>query len=90
MVDAARQMFDKYAVNDRIKCIEGKATDTLEPLTGTFDIIFMDADKKNFINYLSRILDKKLLAPGGVMYVDNGKLTRFLARFLLLKRLLLD
>ena len=80
MVYAARQMFDKYAVNDRIKCIEGKATDSLDSLTGTFDIIFMDADKKNLITYLSKILDKRLLAPGGILYTDNGNLAALLTQ----------
>lgn len=78
LVYAARQMFDKYAVNDRIKCIEGRATDTLESLTGNFDIIFMDADKQSLVTYLSQILDKRLLAPGGVLYIDNGDLAALL------------
>ena len=72
MVEVAQQMFERYAANDRITCIEGKAAKILGTFTEAFDIIFMDVDKKNGINYMNQILDKKLLAQGGVVFVDNG------------------
>ncbi len=44
----------------------------LEKLTGTFDIIFVDANKDGYESYVKTILDKKLLAPNGIILCDNG------------------
>ena len=38
-------------------------------LSGPFDLIFIDADKTNYLNYYRRSLD--LLAPNGVILIDN-------------------
>lgn len=37
-----------------------------------FDMVFIDADKSNYINYYKFILDKNLLRLHGVMCVDNS------------------
>lgn len=47
----------------------GPALDTMRALTGPFDLIFIDADKINYLNYYRRALD--LLAPRGVILIDN-------------------
>ena len=73
MIDASRKVFDKYNVNDRIKLIEGPADRSLDTLTGTFDIIFMDANKDGYEGYVKKILDKKLLSADGIILCDNGK-----------------
>ena len=41
----------------------------MRELTGPFDLIFIDADKINYLNYYRRALD--LLAPQGVILIDN-------------------
>ena len=51
------------------------ATETLQELidngeTGTFDIIFIDADKENYVNYFE--LGIQLLRQGGLIVVDNA------------------
>ncbi|MCJ1360923.1 hypothetical protein MMC16_000018 [Acarospora aff. strigata] len=71
MIAASRKTFDKYNVNDRIKLIEGPAGDSLEKLTGDFDIIFVDANKDGYEAYVKTILDKKLLSPTGIILCDN-------------------
>jgi hypothetical protein len=38
-----------------------------------FDLVFIDADKGNYINYFNQILSRSLLSDRGVMLVDNGK-----------------
>jgi caffeoyl-CoA O-methyltransferase len=38
-------------------------------LSGPFDLIFIDADKANYVNYFRRALD--LIADHGVMLIDN-------------------
>ena len=40
-----------------------------QALTGSFDLIFIDADKTNYVNCYRRALD--LLAPNGVILIDN-------------------
>jgi caffeoyl-CoA O-methyltransferase len=47
----------------------GPALETMRTLTGPFDLIFIDADKPNYLNYYRRALD--LLAPQGVILIDN-------------------
>lgn len=50
------------------------ALDTMARLADAgerFDLIFVDADKAGYVGYLHTILDRGLLAPGGVIAVDN-------------------
>ena len=81
MIDASRSAFDKYEVNDRVKLIEGPANESIEKLTGTFDIIFVDANKDGYEGYVKQILDKGLLSPDGIILCDNGKIQQSQARF---------
>ncbi|MFC6712673.1 O-methyltransferase [Branchiibius cervicis] len=58
---------------DRIEIRLGPAGDTLRELAGAgqrFDLVFIDADKAGYADYLSVVLDA-LLAPGGLIVVDN-------------------
>ncbi|KAL3480022.1 S-adenosyl-L-methionine-dependent methyltransferase [Aspergillus californicus] len=71
MIAASRCTFDKYGLNDRVTLIEGPAQETMHRLTGTFDIIFVDADKKGYEGYVRTILDKKLLSADGFILCDN-------------------
>jgi caffeoyl-CoA O-methyltransferase len=45
------------------------ALETLSDLSGLFDLIFIDADKANYVKYFQRALD--LIAPTGVILIDN-------------------
>ena len=47
----------------------GPALDTMRHLTGPFDLIFIDADKTNYVNYYRRALD--LVSPRGLILIDN-------------------
>ncbi len=47
----------------------GPALETLQTLTGPFDLVFIDADKVNYVNYYQRALD--LVAERGVILIDN-------------------
>ncbi|MEO8328202.1 MAG: hypothetical protein ABI618_20345, partial [Nitrospirota bacterium] len=42
---------------------------TLSTLTGTFDLIFIDADKANYVNYFRQALE--LISDQGVILIDN-------------------
>ncbi len=65
----ARRYFGQVPVGKKINIRMGPALDTMRTLTGPFDVIFIDADKTNYLNYYRRSLD--LLAPNGVILIDN-------------------
>jgi caffeoyl-CoA O-methyltransferase len=65
----ARQYFARSPLGKKIKIRMGPALDTMRELTGPFDLIFIDADKVNYLNYYRRALD--LLSPTGVILIDN-------------------
>ncbi|KAI4103537.1 MAG: hypothetical protein L6R37_003754 [Teloschistes peruensis] len=77
MIAASRRTFDKYKLNDRVKLIEGPAQESIETLTGSFDIIFVDANKEGYVGYVKQILDKKLLSSKGFIMCDNGRCSLF-------------
>jgi predicted O-methyltransferase YrrM len=47
----------------------GRVSETLDTLTGPFDLIFVDADTRNYVRYYHRSLE--LLAPYGTLLMDN-------------------
>ena len=68
-IPIAKDNFRKAGREDRITLLEGDATEILKELEGTYDIIFMDAAKGQYINFLPDIL--RLLSPGGLLISDN-------------------
>lgn len=67
--DMVRGYFAESPFNDKIKYILGDATETISTLNETFDLVFIDADKKNNGRYYDLIFDS--LRPGGLVIVDN-------------------
>ena len=65
----AKQYWTQSPVGQKIEVHLGPALETLAQLKGPFDVIFIDADKINYVNYYQRGLE--LLAPNGVMLIDN-------------------
>jgi caffeoyl-CoA O-methyltransferase len=65
----ARRYFDQTPVGKKVEIRMGPALETMQGLTSLFDLIFIDADKANYLNYYRRALD--LLAPNGVILIDN-------------------
>ena len=68
-IPIAKENFKRAGKEDSIILLEGDATEILSTLQGTYDIIFMDAAKGQYINFLPDIL--RLLAPGGLLISDN-------------------
>jgi predicted O-methyltransferase YrrM len=68
-IPIAKENFRRAGKEEQIKLIFGDATEVLPKLTGTYDLIFMDAAKGQYINFLPEIL--RLLAPGGTLVSDN-------------------
>ena len=67
--DMVRGNFLASAFNDQITYIIGDATESLSVLNETFDLVFIDADKKNNGTYYDLIFDR--VRPGGIIIVDN-------------------
>lgn len=78
-IPVAKENFLKSGFNDKITLIEGDAKDILNELlenengddkfAGKYDMIFMDAAKGQYINFLPNAV--KLLKKGGVLITDN-------------------
>ncbi|KAK2704704.1 uncharacterized protein LOC136030892 isoform X2 [Artemia franciscana] len=70
----ARLSFDKSPHGKKIKVEVGGAQETINQLANErqqYDLIFIDADKTGYLEYYKTIIDRKLLAPGGTLVVDN-------------------
>jgi caffeoyl-CoA O-methyltransferase len=65
----ARRYAEEAGVADRIDYRLGPALDALPSLDGPFDLIFIDADKANYVNYYEALLPK--LAANGLLIADN-------------------
>jgi caffeoyl-CoA O-methyltransferase len=65
----ARRYAEEAGVADRIDFRIGPALETVAALDGTFELVFIDADKENYVNYYEATLP--LLADAGLMVVDN-------------------
>jgi predicted O-methyltransferase YrrM len=65
----ARDNFVKGAVADRVNVIVGDARRMLAKVSGPFDLIFQDGDKRDYSPMLDRLVD--LLRPGGLLITDN-------------------
>jgi caffeoyl-CoA O-methyltransferase len=65
----ARQYFARSPIGKKIKVLMGLALDTMRHLKGPFDLIFIDADKINYVNYYRRALE--LVSPRGLILIDN-------------------
>lgn len=70
-IPVAKENFEKAGKSDCITLLEGDAAEVLASLKedGAYDLIFMDAAKGQYINFLPDIL--RLLAPTGLLVSDN-------------------
>jgi predicted O-methyltransferase YrrM len=67
--DFARSYWAKSPLHDRIEFHLGQAADIIPTLPDTFDLVFIDADKRNNKVYYDLVFDK--LRPGGFLLIDN-------------------
>lgn len=68
-IPIARENFKRAGMENRITLIEGDASEVMDSLDETFDLIFMDAAKGQYIHFLPKVM--RLLAVGGVLISDN-------------------
>ncbi|WP_262732093.1 O-methyltransferase [Gaetbulibacter sp. NE] len=69
LVDFQRKYFDKSQYGNQIHQHLGNALEIIPKLNKTFDLVFIDADKPNYVNYFHTIIDK--LNVGGIILSDN-------------------
>ena len=68
-IPVAKENFKRAGKDEQITLLEGDAMQILPTLSGEFDMIFMDAAKGQYINFMLDIL--RLLKSGGVLVSDN-------------------
>ena len=64
-----RSFFDRSDYKHQIDYRIADAKEEINKLEGPFDLVFIDADKRNYALYYDLIIDK--MSPGGVILVDN-------------------
>jgi len=67
--DMVRSNFKKSELDSKIMYQIGDAKEIIPTLNETFDLVFIDADKKNNATYYDMIIDK--VRSGGLILVDN-------------------
>jgi caffeoyl-CoA O-methyltransferase len=65
----AQSHFDASPHGDKIELRLGPALDSIAAVDGPFDLVFIDADKSNYLNYYEAVLPK--LADDGLIAADN-------------------
>ena len=69
LYDFQREYFNKSDYGDKIFQHLGNAIDLIDTINLKFDLIFLDADKENYTNYLELLINK--LNANGVLITDN-------------------
>jgi len=67
--EVARRYIARSPYADRITVHLGPALETIAHLEGEFDLVFIDADKPNYVNYYEAVLPR--LSPRGLIVADN-------------------
>lgn len=65
----ARENFKRAGVSHIVTLVEGDAHETVKKLKGPIDILFLDADKAGYIDYLNKLLP--LVRSGGLILAHN-------------------
>lgn len=72
----ARRHFKAAGVDGIASVVEGDAHTTISRLTAPIDVLFIDADKEGYVDYLNRLLP--LVRPGGLVLAHNvGEVTEY-------------
>lgn len=67
--DFAHKYFEKAGVSDKIVQHIGNALEVIPQLDKEWDLVFLDADKENYLNYYHLVFDK--VRKGGFILADN-------------------
>ena len=64
-----KHYFEQAGVSEKITSYIGNALDIIPQIEGTFDLVFLDADKINYANYYDMVFEK--VRQGGYIMADN-------------------
>ncbi len=67
--DLILEGFERAGIADKVKLHIGDAKETLPTLNETYDLIFIDANKREYLEYYNLVIDK--LKSGGFVIADN-------------------
>ncbi len=67
--DLIREGWRRAGVSDRITLHIGDACQTLSALSGPYDLVYMDANKREYVTYYNLVIDK--VRPGGLILADD-------------------
>lgn len=65
----ARKHFQRAGVDSRVTLVEGDAHQNITKLQGPVDVVFLDAEKEGYVDYLKKLLP--LVRPGGLILAHN-------------------
>jgi len=68
-VALARASFKRAGVDDIVTVVEGDAHETVTRMKEPIDLVFIDADKEGYLDYLNKLLP--LVRPGGLVVAHN-------------------
>jgi len=67
--DFTLEYFEKAGLKNKINYLIGDAMEIIPTLDKTYDLVFIDADKENYLNYYEMVMNK--VRPGGFILADN-------------------
>ena len=68
-VSLAQENFERAGVSDMVTIVEGNAHETVRDVNEVIDILFIDADKDGYLDYMNKLLS--LVRPGGLIIAHN-------------------
>lgn len=69
LADFSRSWFAKAGLQSEIMQMTGEARDIIPALVRDFDLVFIDGDKREYVEYFNLVIDK--VVPGGFILADN-------------------
>ena len=69
LADFSRSYFIRAGIGQKIRQMTGRAQDIIPTLARNFDLVFIDGDKREYIEYFNLVTDK--VVPGGFILADN-------------------
>ncbi len=68
----ARKHFEQAGVGQIVTIVQGDAHQNVSGLKGPIDVVFIDADKEGYVDYLNKVLP--LVRPGGLILAHNVRM----------------